>query len=279
MCTIAAIKDSGRYLLASNSDNPWDTRTRVRVCQGKNWRFIGTELICPDDSLPWSNMITRGINEKGIAFTFSYVHCSPDLYQGGIGFKDFGHHILGSFGSLTEIERYLRDEPLQIHGNFLFVDDLGNVLVGEIHPAKRHLEWNPGTTVFRTNHYLHLPIASREEIANTSSDLRFESGMYALTKEKESKNGSEFMQALLGNHHLKDLGSEWGASTCNHGQTAGTISSEIFDPADKIISYCYGSPCGDTDQMKSWGEYVSFPLRDYSEGEVTNLEGEIINRR
>ncbi|MGF6947869.1 hypothetical protein QF028_000362 [Neobacillus sp. B4I6] len=41
-CTIIAIRKNGRYLLASNSDNPWHTRTRVRIKQGKNFKFIGT---------------------------------------------------------------------------------------------------------------------------------------------------------------------------------------------------------------------------------------------
>lgn len=276
-CTIAAIRDGKRYLLASNSDNPWDTRTKLRLKHGRDWKFIGTELVCPDESLPWSNMVTRGINEKGIAFTFSYVDCSPELYQGGVSFKDFGNHLLGSFQSLKEIEQYLQDEPVEVHGNFLFADDRGNLLVSEIHPAKKYFEWNPDRAVIRTNHFMNLPIANEKEMKETCSILRYQSGLYGL-QQSEHKDHFEFLQALLGNHHLREQGSHWGGSTCNHGETVGTVSSEILDPLNKEIFYCFGPPCGEGKEMQGWGRYVPFRLIDWSGEELTTLDGEIITR-
>ena len=274
-CTIAAIRSGNRYLLASNSDNPWDTRTKVRFKQGKDWRFVGTELVCPDESLPWSNMVTRGINERGIAFTFSYVDCSPELYQGGVTFKDFGDLVLGSFQSLQEIERYLQDEPVQIHGNFLFADAQGNLLVSEIHPRKKYVAWNPSSVVIRTNHFIHLPFANEQEMTETCSVLRYQSGEYVLNQNQQT-DPFAFLKTLLRNHHLREHGAHWGASTCNHGEHVGTVSSEILDPLNKEIWYCYGPPCGERKEMQGWGRHVPFRLSEWNGQDLTTLHGQII---
>lgn len=276
-CTITAIKTQGRYLLASNSDNPWDTRTRARIKQGKKYHFIGTELLCPDGNLPWSNMITRGVNEKGISFTFAYVDGDPELYQGGIDFKDFGDHILGRFQTLHEIEDYLRNEPVQVHGNFLFADGLGNLLVSEIHPTEKYFKWNPEEAVFRTNHFLHLPFKNDKEIIETCSILRYQSGVHA-SKQSDRQDAFPFLQTFLRNHHLVELGADWGGSTCNHGQAVGTVSSEILDPLTKEMFYCYGPPCGKSEKMEGWGRYVSFPLNSRGVGELTTLNGKIVKK-
>lgn len=275
-CTIAAIRSDNRYLLASNSDNPWDTRTKVTIKQGKDLSFIGTELYCPDDNLPWSSMITRGINERGIAFTFSYVGCNPELYKGGPSFKEFGHKILGSFQTLKDIEQFLQNEPLQVHGNFLFADDIGNLLVSEIHPEERHFEWNPVSPLIRTNHYLNLTYTNDKEIRESKSILRFQSGIYSINHQRDSDVPFEFLTTLLRNHQFKEQKSNWGGSTCNHGNSNGTISSEILDPLTRKIFYCFGPPCGEETEMKSWGKYVPFHLVDKTEREITTINGEIL---
>ncbi|WP_424768439.1 carcinine hydrolase/isopenicillin-N N-acyltransferase family protein [Paenibacillus sp. sgz302251] len=278
-CTIAAYRSGERYLLASNSDNPWDTRTKVCVVNGDRFRYMGTQLICPDDSLPWSNMITRGINEKGIAFTFAYVDCQPELYQGGVGFKDFGDHVLGSFQTLQEIEQYLQEHPVQVHGNFLFADDHGNLLVSEIHPSRKHFEWNPKQPIIRTNHFLNLPFANEQEILETCSVIRYQSGSYRL--EQQEQDQLDEVKTLLRNHHLREQGAHWGGSTCNHGEKVGSISSEIIDPLTRELQYCYGPPCGESSKMGSWGKYVPFKLNDWAGEEttaLTTLDGKIVHK-
>ncbi|MGF6947868.1 hypothetical protein QF028_000361 [Neobacillus sp. B4I6] len=217
-------------------------------------------------------MVTRGINEKGISFTFAYVDCDSDLYEGGIGFKDFGDHILGSFQTLSEIEDYLRNKPVQVHGNFLFADDLGNLLVSEIYPTEKYFKWNPEQVVVRTNHFLNLPYANDKEIIETCSILRYQSGLNAINL-GDQKDAFLFLHAILCNHHLEEHGSDWGSSTCNHGETVGTVSSEILDPLNKEMFYCYGPPCGNGKTMQGWGQYVSFKLNNWSEGEITTLDG------
>lgn len=279
-CTIAAVRSGERYLLASNSDNPWDTRTKVCIAKGERWKYIGTQLVCPDDSLPWSNMITRGINEKGIAFTFAYVDCNPELYQGGVGFKDFGGHILGSFETLQDIERYLQDHPVQVHGNFLFADDRGNLLVSEIHPSRKHFEWNPDHTIIRTNHFLELPFANEQEVAETCSVTRLQSGMYRWGQhELQEQDRLDVLKTLLRNHHLREKGAHWGGSTCNHGDKVGTVSSEILDPLARELQYCYGPPCGEGTEMQGWGRYVPFKLDEWAAAvtkALTTLYGELL---
>jgi hypothetical protein len=61
----------------------------------------------------------------------------------------------------------------------------------------------------------------------------------------------------------------------------GSVSAEIIDPVGGIFWYAFGWPCGEAPeygdqylQHRSWGQFVSFPLKDLGEGDYTTLAGE-----
>lgn len=84
------------------------------------------------------------------------------------------------------------------------------------------------------------------------------------------------LKKFLGNHRNDKQNKSWGSSTCNHGSTAGTVSSEIIDTKNKTLWYCFGPPCGRKDKQDSWGKYIPFSLADLpNEGDLTTLDGKI----
>lgn len=280
-CTVTAIYDSkqNRYYLGSNSDNPWDARTKVCVRDGDLYRFIGTELVCKDESLPWSNMITRGVNDQGIAYTFAYVDCSNELKDSSrVKFKGFGEHILGNFASLEEVHQYLQGENSLPHGNFLFVDSKGNALICELHPEEQIYEWNPKNPLVKTNHYLTLDYVEKDFVSTTNSQFRYQNGMEAINNTHFGASIIVGLKEFLSNHRNDKRNKYWGSSTCNHGSIVGTVSSEIIDAKNKILWYCFGPPCGATDKLAGWGEYIPFSLDNLpDEVELTTTEGSMAN--
>ena len=84
---------------------------------------------------------------------------------------------------------------------------------------------------------------------------------------------------------------ETGWSICAHGHTkrpgsetrGGSVSSEILQPAEGVMYYCYGWPCGGPaeygdEQMyqdRSWGRYVPFSLCDMEPGEYVTVDGRL----
>ncbi|WP_404406399.1 carcinine hydrolase/isopenicillin-N N-acyltransferase family protein [Jeotgalibacillus malaysiensis] len=278
MCTILGVYAETHYWLGSNSDNPWDTRTKICVNDEYKYKFIGTKLKCPNDDLPWANMMTRGVNEAGIAFTFAFVQRDLSIpLKDGIGFKEFGKTILGQFSSLSEIEYFLKNQDVNISGNFIFADDKGSLLFGEILPYESKLTWKSSETVLRTNHFLELQTPNSQEL-HPSSTQRYQSMVTAMKKHTQSDNTSIYLRHLLQNHESAELDQEFGSSNCSHGQNSGTISSEIIDPENRTIWYCYGSPCHDTEKVQSWDTYIPFKLSDYSSGDITDFEGEIVKQ-
>lgn len=280
-CTITVVYNQNleRYFLGSNSDNPWDAKTKVCVKKGDSHKFIGTELVCDDEHLPWSNMITRGVNEKGIAYTFAYVDCSDIAKQSEkIRFKGFGEYLLGNFSSLESIQQYIKEANELPHGNFLFADSEGNSLVCELHPEQQQFEWNPKTPFIKTNHYLELKYFEEDYVTETNSLLRYQGGREEIDETNFETSIISGLTRFLSNHRNEKLNKSWGSSTCNHGSSAGTVSSEIIDTKNRTLWYCYGPPCGRNDKLNSWGEYIKFSLSDFpEEGDLTTTSGQILN--
>ena len=60
--------------MMSTSDDPFATRTRLVVEHPKGgYRYIATQIVSPPPMVSWSNMHTRGLNETGLCYTWSYV--------------------------------------------------------------------------------------------------------------------------------------------------------------------------------------------------------------
>ena len=107
-CTIAgATGDAtvdGRPVIASNSDDPFTTRTWLVVVEPSDGeRFIATQIVSPSNGSPVSfdRMHTRGINAQGFAYTWSAVR--PDLEHEPDSESAFGtmHYRLTRFLNLS----------------------------------------------------------------------------------------------------------------------------------------------------------------------------------
>ena len=77
-CTIVGATGSatrgGTPFIASTSDDPYTTRTRVVAVEpGDGYRFVATQIVTLPGYEPveFHHMHTRGVNEKGFAYVWS----------------------------------------------------------------------------------------------------------------------------------------------------------------------------------------------------------------
>jgi hypothetical protein len=86
------------------------------------------------------------------------------------------------------------------------------------------------------------------------------------------------------NRDKKTLG-DTGFSISNHGETGGTVSAEVFDPAHRTFWYTYGwadgdakssNPSYDGANENTWGAWLPFVLSELTEeGYYTDWNGNI----
>lgn len=278
MCTIIGLRDktTKNPIIGSNSDNPWNARTRLIVNEN-HYKFIGTELICEDASLPWANMVTRGLNEKGLAYTFAYVQPNDQDYtqvSDGINFRDFSLQLLGKCANVKEAVEMIGDLKRAFHGNFILSDNSGDLKLAEVGIQK--LAFLDTTTCFiRCNHYCSTEMNQLTDMAyakETNSHSRYEAAVNTFESLNSSNKDSIIKVLTSHNSRLKEE-SLWGHSPCNHGLGFGTVSSEIIDPLNGIFYFNFGWPCGEQQcnseqlyQDKSWGKYEEYVLDDLHSG-------------
>jgi len=286
-CTIIGVKTKAGVLIASNSDDPYDTRTRLvaRTPPG-GYRYIGTEIVTPDPDLPWANMLTRGINERGLAFTWTYVEPNDGTYLDvqWKSLREFLEGVISTAGTVHDVEELIFEKPRAFHGNFLFGDAQGNMALWEVSTkdARKVME----SPVCRTNAYLTSEMkhcttpSSIDESHSTERFTTCTARLKSLGVLDRSALGK-----VLQNHdgRVSPETTTWGHSVCNHGKSFGTVSSEILDPSARTFWYAYGWPCGETGasaeqpyQDRSWGQYVSFGLSSVPDGEIVSIEGIIL---
>ena len=282
-CTVLALKQSsGHYLLGSNSDDPWDSRTRL-VCEklGK-YRFIATQLMCSgDQSLPWANMYTRGLNEKGLGFNYAHVEPNDGNWasESGMTFREFSIKLLSECSDTYEAEKLIRSHPRAYHGNFVMNDRENNAVLFEITTKKLRVVRADGLNdlYLRCNHYISkcmqkwdAPDDEAKENSRSRVDSAYQAYLRSTCKDFDQAH------AILGNHvNRHEDEPHWGFSNCNHGAEGGTVSSEIIDTANGIFYYCLGWPCGEAPkhagqlyQNLSWGHYKAYPLSEMPESAV-----------
>jgi hypothetical protein len=86
------------------------------------------------------------------------------------------------------------------------------------------------------------------------------------------------------NRDKKPLG-DTGMSISNHGETGGTVSAEVYDPANRTLWYTYGWPDGDGNSSNpsfdganknTWGAWMPFVIGEMTEeGYYTDWNGNI----
>jgi Acyl-coenzyme A:6-aminopenicillanic acid acyl-transferase len=322
MCTNIGLTGSsadpfGKVLIGGVSDDPYDIRTRVVVERSAHaYAFIGTELKALSDSvsMPGYNASvagwpTRALNEKGLAYTWTFAHEKPenaapaDAYKSSTAWAEIMRHC----ATIDEAIVMLRDMKRDFSGNFMLADSAGNLAVVEAGrkplTVTQRRSMAEGGSAIAVNCWLAqadegLPMASvnNRDVPNYSRYRR----SIDLLEATQNHGGFAELAAMLRDHGFRDrfagenpLTPGHGYSICNHGTLGGdhfsgqrpahgSVSAEIVDPVDGIFWYAYGWPCGEApeagDQLlqeRSWGAFIGFPLATLPAGIYTTLEGEL----
>tara|TARA_Y100000588_G_scaffold215012_1_gene228933 strand:+ start:398 stop:1369 length:972 start_codon:yes stop_codon:yes gene_type:complete len=301
-CTTAGAIGSASYdgnsIIGSTSDDPFTTRTRLIVVSPKNGnKFIATQIISGDRSkIPdFNNMHTRGLNEKGFAYTWSAAGPNPDIEPIsseaiGIPFNQFGQLLLSEANSVQSAIELLESYPRAIHGNFLFADTSEEIALIEVSTRSLNIETRISDGwIGRTNHWISEKMTkiSQTPQATDSTTVRY-ARILALMNERDCKVDLDFLASCFSDHSTLN---KTGWAICAHGHTrnpnhdgrSGTVSSEIIIPSKGVMNYCYGWPCGGVvdypeDQVyqdRSWGKYLSFELEKMDPGEYVTVDGRL----
>jgi len=293
-CTIIGVTGNKAYnndiYIGSTSDDPWNTRTKLVVVEPENgFKYIGTMIVTPGPPVPWSNMITRGMNIKGFAYTWSYVHpvAEPTYLEAeGVTFAEFGDLLLRSCANVHEAIELILSIPRAFHGNFLLADAEGNLALVEVSTQSVYVAvLTKDGYVVRTNHWISPIMAPKDgvpdEFTNSSTWVRYTRALELLEK------------VYIGRIHVEDLMQifsdtktyeEWGYGICAgiNSKKGGTVSSEIMEPKRLIFWYAYGWPCGvkplwpeQLHQNMSWGVYLPFYLPELPPGEYVTTDGQL----
>jgi hypothetical protein len=282
-CTVFAGADE-RPLLASNSDNPYDTRTRVVVESVDGTQFVGTRVSSIAGSVEWDDMITRAVNEHGMAFTWTAIPSTPPNDAGDIGLSQMGCALAGA-RDVSEAVRTLNRGAPDVSGCFLIAssraDELAIVEVagGETSVSRP----DESEHIVRGNTFETDRLAEREYTDPNSNPYRATADIRTETGEALLDTGVNVtsLAATLSDHRHREGGLNYGKSICNHGTEFGTVSSEILDPLDGQLYYAYGWPCGERNPSDplpgTWNCYfvisLKCPVGTYTDvyGNVTPL--------
>ena len=145
MCTNIGLTGSkypfAKVLIGGVSDDPYDIRTRVVVERSVHgYAFIGTELkaLSEEVSMPGYNASvagwpTRALNEKGLAYTWTFAHEKPENVAPADAFKSSTAwaEIMRRCATIDEAIAMLSDMKRDFSGNFMLVDRAGNLAVVE----------------------------------------------------------------------------------------------------------------------------------------------------
>jgi acyl-CoA:6-aminopenicillanic acid acyl transferase len=295
-CTIAAATGSatveGQPLLMATSDDPFATRTRLVVEEGPGRRLLATQIVSPPPMVSWSNMHTRGVNDAGFAYVWSYVtpvHEPTDETAIGIPYYQWGRQVLAEAARIDDALDLLDRHPRAFHGNFLFADASGEICLVEVGTRSLHVaERTRDGAIGRTNHWTSEQGKSVEDAALAcSSRHRFER-VNELLSEAYGRIDRETLMAICRDHAGRD-DEAIGYSICAHGRPEqgaswfGTVSSEVIEPATRTLWYCYGWPCGEAPaaparqplQEHSWGAYLRFDLDRMASGVHVTTDGRL----
>lgn len=278
MCTLIGTRQAEGWVVASNSDNPYTTRNRVVCGQGSKHVFLAVEVLREPGkpAVPWSGMLTRGVNSAGLSFTYAYVPtASDDRYPP----QRWTTELIGSASSCAEsIDRIQRIHDEALPGNYLIADAGGDAVIIEVGGA--------GVAVVEpADDVLTCANAWRVLRSDGGGSIDATSGMRARQGRQLADNldGSGSVTAITRDHvgWQVDPSSERGGSICNHGRDYGTISSEILRPGQRALWWTYGHPCGlrwghEQDAREPWQRYIRFDVNKVATaGAVTGCDGAV----
>lgn len=275
MCTLIG-KTSGCQppFLASTSDDPYSTRNQVIADTGPNGlRFLAVVVHSLTESVPWDGMITRGLNNAGLAFTYSFVEPATTTHgTRTTSPADFSYQLLTECSNTDEAMKFLHGGvPSGCTGNYLLLDATGNLAVVEA--ATTVSSCFVTEQVVRTNTWTapSLPPLEPSIYSGQSSAHRVARASHLLERVHAARDVAD----ILNDHSGSDKQLTYNLSICNHGSAAGTNSAEILIPAQRTLLYTYGRPCGQNDSLPSWGHYREFRLDEAANGQLTDLSGSV----
>jgi len=313
-----AARPRGKAYLGSVSDDPYDIRTHLLVWRpADGYSFIGTELIALNAASSDPNYIemvnggpTRGINERGLAFTWTLAGERPENAPepGALSPSKFWTTVMQRCATLDEALALMPNLPRSFSGTFMLADRDGNLAVVEAGRKVFHvscrLSVDSGGTAINVNCWLAMQDEQGLAICAVDNPNVPNQSRYSRAQELFEQLGHqvdrEGVRTILTDHaHRERFAGEnpWipghGYSICNHGSLHsptfdpartgwGSVSAEILDPVDGIFWYAYGWPCGEApeygDQLlqeRSWGTFLGFPLPELPAGEYVTATGEL----
>jgi len=316
--TGSSVKQSGKTYIGSVSDDPYDIRTKVvvRRIQGE-FAYIGTHLSplgesssAADYSDSVSGAPTRGLNEKGLAFTWTLA-LEKEENQPCKDAKrphDVWAEVMGTCATADEALTLLSRLPRNFAGAGMIADKEGSLILVELGRKKleirERLDSASGGTGTNVNCWIKMQNSEGDPMVSISNpdvpnQSRFTRSEKLLSDTEGLIDLSEMIRILSDHEHRDRFAGDnpWipghGYSICNHGSlhTAefvsekpawGSVSAEVISPMDDIFWYTYGWPCGESpqhgDQLlqeRSWGHFIGFKLSDLPAGDYTTLTGEL----
>jgi hypothetical protein len=307
----------GKVLIGGVSDDPYDIRTRLVVERSPGcYAFIGTELkaLSDDVSMPDYNASvagfpTRALNEKGLAYTWTFAHERPENLAPADAVKSSAAwaKIMRHCAIVDEAVAMLREMPRDFSGNFMLADRAGELTIVEAGrkalTVTQRRSMIAGGSAIAVNCWFKqagegLSIAAVDN-RDTSNYSRYTRSV-DLLKAAKNRAGFAGLATMLRDHGFRERSASdnpvtpgHGYSICNHGTLGvhhfsgerpahGSVSAEIIDPIDGVFWYAYGWPCGEApdagDQLlqeRSWGAFIGFPLAKLPAGIYTTLHGEL----
>ena len=247
-CTLAgatgAATRDGRPLIGGTSDDPFTIRTRLLVVDPpEGARFVATQIVSGNgaNAADFDRMHTRGVNERGFAYTWSSAAPDPRVeplstQAIGVPYSQFGRLLLSQAGSVEEAVGLFERYPRAIHGNFMLADASGVAALVEVSTRSLNVETHVTNGVLgRSNHYVSPALAAiaPPKDAEGSSAVR----LARITELMEAGAGDidvPYMARAFSDHETL---AETGWSICAHGMSrddggerGGTVSSELLDP-------------------------------------------------
>lgn len=305
-------------IIGANTDAAYNVRTQVIVEQPRDGqKFVASQLTFPDGKSP---VIVAGVNQAGVAFAWADVPIrDPQVAEMHIGPEDIGKFILTYSLSVSDVFNLLDSAPRGFAGEVLVSDSSKDVLLLEVTPKHlaiaRYIDGEdnqPQEWVAAVNAFITPDLASQQSLGSgVATDAlgnnywRYIQAGLLLEESARSSAPEDPIQKMArilsdqGNSDINPLAnpviSGWGFSIENHGSNLvgfdsnnpawGTVSSQIIDPANRTLWYCFGWPSGAKPQYpdqikqdKSWGLYRSFSVDDLAEGVYTTLEGELTSQ-
>ncbi len=299
-----ATKD-GHVYLASTSDNPYIEGPRKPVyftIPKSGYKFVHTPCIIQDPPGHYFDVGSdRGMNEKGFSWTRAWVVPNEKEAPNKMSAVEWFQKLGSTVATVDEAIKFVEENPKGIgdQGNYIFADANGDMAVVEVgyqtvNVVTRYSKADKGIAA-RANLWTSDKMKPLD-ISNTADEHDHQYAVstgFRQPRAMELLNGAagkidvETLKAFLAdntNRDKKPMG-DTGFSISNHGQTGGTVSAEVYDPANRTFWYTYGWPDGDHKSSNpsfdganknTWGAWIPFAISEMTEeGYYTDWNGEI----